>query len=64
MRSLLQAGLVGALKATNGWVLSAGTDSGVMRLAGQVTNHSTASGHVTAVSPLIGCRPWRRGSSS
>ena len=25
---------------------------------GQVTNHSTAAGHVTACSPLIGCRCW------
>ena len=25
---------------------------------GQVTNHSTAAGHVTSCSPLIGCRCW------
>ena len=30
-----KAGLIGALKATNGWVLSAGTDTGVMKLVGE-----------------------------
>ena len=57
-----KSGLVGALKATNGWVLTAGTDTGVMRLVGEAVEEGqfivTDGGKVKRGIKALGLVNW------
>ena len=61
-KETFKTGLIGALKATNGWVLTAGTDTGVMKLVGEAVEEGqfivTDGGNVRRGIKAIGLVNW------
>eukprot|EP00049_Salpingoeca_infusionum_P015657 m.306405 g.306405 ORF g.306405 m.306405 type:complete len:1729 (-) comp15922_c0_seq1:74-5260(-) len=57
LASLVETGLKKATKSSNAWVITGGTNCGVMKLTGEIlTNHARTVGKYT--SPLIGIATW------
>ena len=64
MSDLLSAWVLSSSSPDPGTGLSSALDQARLGYHAQVTNHSAAAGHVTASSPLIGCRWTRRSWTS
>ena len=57
----IKHGLAMAVRATNSWVVTGGTDEGVMELTGQAMRQvANTMGMTDAVTPCIGIAGWRK----